>query len=97
MWNDKRKSNNNTWKFDIRKISKINSHFDKVLNTINDLDTKASSALENMFEFKKEEIQENEKDTQKIIKEYRKFRLSPDPKVMKMELKKENRRSGSRR
>ena len=69
-------------------MNRINSHFDNVYKTINDLDTWASSALENMFKFKKEEIQENHKDNQKIIKEYRRYWKSPDPKVMKFEIKK---------
>lgn len=92
-----RTEGNSECKLKIPNINRISSHFDKVFNTINDLDTKASSALENMFEFKKEEIQENEKDTQMIIKEYRRFRLSPDPKVMKMELRKDQRKAAAKR
>jgi len=72
----------------LEKMNRINRHFDEVYGIIENLNAGAPDALENMFLFKKQEINENHRDIQKIVQEYRKVCRGLDPSVMKLELRK---------
>ena len=70
-------------------VAKYYEKFKQVFNIIDELkvESKASMALENMYVFKKEEMKEDLRETKKLISEYRRNSINPNPKLVRLELK----------